>query len=301
MLRYPPVGSRARVATHVVVTGSAVLAAAIAVAPLMASRLERTGGQRSAENPTSFRRSTADPIDLTLEGVDVSGPGGHGTSRLTADLIQVRRRSGAHGFVHYEDLREILVRRAVITMPVEEERGRMLAHVVPGARRLLPFVRAGERAGQERSEPGASMPRVRFEDFALHLSRPSGDTLDLQAATGQLNTGGRILILDGVRISISRGDSIWAPRAVFSEDLDGLRLPLGYVTNGQRAVGDTFLVVNDTNRFEAARDVPALDDADSIEKKERLVLAHLLERAPPALQPMLTLLVTGMATQDVAR
>jgi hypothetical protein len=91
-----------------------------------------------------------------------------------------------------------------------------------------------------------------------------------------------------VELTVPDGTHVRAPLAVLSRDHEGMFLPLGYSTRagGQRDQS-AFLALDSEGNLSATPGIPQISYDDLIAQKERLVLAHYAERAPPALRPFL--------------
>jgi hypothetical protein len=261
-----------------------LVTAAVVVAVTRSESMDRSAARALA--PTNR-------VEFTLEHVTLAAPRDVGAElRLTADRISVRRRSGARGLLVYHDLREIFAAGVGLVGRIGSTPGTLLSQVVASTKRLLPL-ESPHGASARSSLDDLRSPRVLFADFSIDLARGDGEGIRLKASSGSLNSGSHILVVDGVTMLMPGNELLRAPRAVFSDALDGVLLPLGYDSAGQHVQPVAFLVLDAAGRLSTAPRVPEVDYVDFIEASEQRVLAHLLERAPPALQPMLALMAGG--------
>ncbi|HXK23224.1 MAG TPA: hypothetical protein VMS55_11170 [Myxococcota bacterium] len=275
---------------RVMIAAATLMVGVSALGFFLATRSERATGAATREP------EPVNPVETELRHVTVTPHGGdEAQGHLSADRIVVRRRTAARGLLVYHDLKEIYAAGVDLATPVESSEGSLLLHVVASVRELLPLkeFRAESPAGAA-ARPFAT-PRVVFADLAIRLTRSRGEAIYLRAASGRLNSGAETLVLDRAEISMG-SDALQAPRAVLSDRLDGVLLPLGYERGAEQAHAGLFLVLDDSGRFATAPRVPEFDYADAVDKTEKLVLTHLLKRAPTTLQPLLALVVGGLGS-----
>jgi len=278
--------SRARVASCF------ALALALELVAVCAARVSGTTAA-----PADRGQGLSSRTEVAFDKVVVAEPGDGGVaSRLVADRIGVRRRTGVRGLVVYHDLREIFATGVELDRSIKAPDRSLLAHVVSTTKRLIPLQADRNRSAVGTWENALTNLRVAFTDLTIRLAGPGGASVGIKAAHGTLNAGSHVLVLEGTVVSMARGEPLHAPRAVFSDALDGVLLPLGYDSGQNQVRHAVFLVLDEAGRPVAAPRVPDLDYADVVDENEKLVLAHLLEHAPPTLQPMLALMAGGIGS-----
>jgi hypothetical protein len=216
-------------------------------------------------------------VGLTLE--DGSGPE---STRLRAARAEYRTRRGGAGFITYHDLTELeftgaeLVLDSASPLPFAEYVGRLYRAV---------GVVEGQAAAVR--EDKKTLTQVLFKDLSI--------TQTSQAATLVLSVGRARLALDsgtlifegGMTISTNSGPSFEAPHAVLSRDYNAMFARGGRWRGGRRAGRSVYLVVDDAGRLSTTGGMFEPTYADAVERRERMVLEHLLKRAPTALKPLI--------------
>ena len=118
----------------------------------------------------------------------------------------------------------------------------------------------------------------------------------IEAKRGMLNLRSKTLLLYGdVSLSTAGGYEIRTRRAVLAREHEGMYLPLGYSRHEERFTASSFLVLDGEGKpSHAVLSTRGLDYEDLIEKRERLVLRHYADRAPPALKPLLLAILSQL-------
>jgi hypothetical protein len=255
------------------------------------------------ERPSSDR--------ITFERVSVHASAETATSALRAASIVYRNRKGAAGFVTYHDLAEVFATDARLSIELNASEG---FSSIPEAMESLLALDVEELSveGESPAEPrsasesgngatdrvGATrwptVTRFVFEGLAIDRVSP-GVEVSLEAKRGRYDIGAGTLLLEGgVVMRTSESEELRAARAVLSREHDGLYFPLGYQRKGKPTPQSAFVVLDERGEFSATRGAGRIAYEDLIDKRERLVLLHYAERAPPALRPLLVAILSGM-------
>ncbi len=246
---------------------------------------------------------TPSSLLLALETValDLRNEAGDSIS-LEADEILHAKRAGAGGFITYHDLSELRLRGARIAAqrPVHVGFSRVVSDLFEAleALRGAPIEHAtraqpGEpaSAGNEAEAVRSSGPRLSRALFAPLVWNEETDhgRIEIVAERARLDLASGMLVLEGaVQIDSPRGEHFEARQAVLTRGERGLFLPLGHRRGDDAVVQDAvFLVAGRDGRLRASQGVPSRSYEDLIERRERIVLTHYAEHAPPTLRPIL--------------
>lgn len=248
---------------------------------------------------------------VALGGVSISARDEERLWSLRAAGMVYRNRRGAAGLVTYHDFAEIVARdarlsielnawdgfssipKALASLLVSEEDASLLqdeAQVEVSEMDTLDSDPSDRKGIMRRP----AVTRLLFETFVINRL---SDELEVsfEADRGRYDMHAGTLVLEGnVIMRTSLGDEINAPRAVLSRQHDGLYLPLGYDRHDKPDRQRRFVVLNDKGELSATTGGEPISYEDLIERRERLVLTHYVDRAPPALRPILIAALLGM-------
>jgi hypothetical protein len=201
---------------------------------------------------------------------------------LTAGRAEYRTRVGGAGFITYHDLTELefvgveLVLESAVPLPFSEY-VRRIYRTAGGLR---------DRAGPVRADK-KTLTRALFKDLTITQISPT-TTLVLSAARGRLDLDTETLILEGgMTVANGSGQAFEAPHAVLAGDYNAMFARGGRWQGGRQIGRSTYLVVDDIGQLSTSGGMFEPTYADAVERRERMMLEHLLERAPSALKPLI--------------
>jgi hypothetical protein len=248
---------------------------------------------------------------IALKGLSISARDEERLWSLQAADMVYRNRRGAAGLVTYHDFAEVFATDARLSIELNAWDG---FSSIPEAMASLLVLEEEAPLLQEEEEVEASemdilesdpsdqkgivrrpaVTRLLFE--TLVIKRVSAELgISFEADRGRYDIHAGTLVLEGnVTMRTSLGEEINAPRAVLSREHDGLYLPLGYDRGDKPDRQRRFVVLNDKGELSATTGGEPISYEDLIEKRERLVLNHYVDRAPPALRPILIAALLGM-------
>lgn len=247
------------------------------IAALAATLL--TGCEGSPGHPTAPSPPLAPDVDFI--GLSIVDGEGRESTRLTAGRVEYRTRRGAAGLITYHDLTEFaiigaeLVLESAAPLPFSEYVER-LYRIVESIAGDAGLVRPGKK----------TLTRVLFKDLRItQVSQTT--TLALSTGRARLDVDSGTLILEeGMTVSNDFEQSFEAPHAVLTRDYNAMFARGGRWQGGRRIGRSVYLVVDDTGRLSTGGGMFEPTYADAVERRERMLLEHLIERVPSSLKPL---------------
>jgi hypothetical protein len=207
----------------------------------------------------------------------------------------VRHRTGGGGLLFYHDVKELVAEEAEITVRTHAGGATRFSRVLEGVSSLFASTASGDPSLPIAVGSGGAHGRVLFEGLAIRMIERGGGELLLSAKRGRLSFAPDTLVLDGrIEMRTPVGEELRSSRAAFSAGFEGIHLPAGYAIGGTPFAKGA-LVVGAEGRLAPAADVAAVRLDDRLERTERQLLAHLVERAPRELRPLIFALLASLA------
>ncbi len=132
---------------------------------------------------------------------------------------------------------------------------------------------------------GAVLTRLLFEDIEMTQQSPRG-RISISARRGRYDLWNRALVLDGrVELRIGSLAPVVGPQAVIFTEHPGLFFPRGRLL-GDGMTGSQMFLLDEQAQLSATEAGPTMSYDDLVDRRERRVLEHLLDRVPPSLKPL---------------
>lgn len=256
-------------------------------------------------DPERTERGVSSHSLLELDGVLLKSrtKAGDPVSLRARHLVHAKRRSASGVFV-YHSFSEFLLDDVLVEAERDQHAGfsRIVLdlldriEVLGGDSGAAPV---RERA--EQAPDGPTPSRALFRNFQF-VERSDAGELELRASRARLNFDSGMLVLEGdVRLRSARGERLEAEQAVLAPDDNGLFMPLGNRWDGRLTADAVFLVAAPDGRLSASQGLPSRSYDDLLERRERVVLTHLAERAPAGLRPFMAAILGQLSRPDATK